>query len=147
MLLAKMAGLQNGSLMVLGAGWMVRPPGAAAAGPAAIALVVRVPRDQIGRHQLRLELLDSDGQIIVIDPPNGPGPMIIEVEFEAGGLENSALTTPLTVPLGINLPPFPLARGSEFQWRAYIDGETREAWTLPFRTPPPKPPRPKTGRP
>ncbi len=146
MMLARMAGLQNGTLMVLGAGWIVRPPAAQAAGPAAIAVVVRVSRDQLGQHQLRLELLDSEDQIVVIDPPEGPGPMIVEVEFEAGGLEGANLTTPLTVPLGVNLPPFPLARGSEYRWRAYVDGETRDSWTLPFRTTPPKAPRPRTPR-
>ena len=65
--------------------------------------------------------------------------MIVEVEFEAGGLEGANLTTPLTVPLGVNLPPFALARGSEYRWRAYVDGETRDSWTLPFRTTPQKP--------
>lgn len=142
MVLAQVAGVQNGLLMVIGGGWVVRPPGAQAAGQAAIAFVVRVPRDEVGsRHELRLELLDCEGEIVVIEPPEGPGPMIFETDFEAAGLDDPTLATPLVVNLGINLPPFPLARGSEYRWRAYVDGQTRESWTLPFRTTPPRPPR------
>jgi hypothetical protein len=140
MMLAQVAGLQNGSLMLLGAGWMVRPPGVIA-GPVAIGLVIRVPRSEAGlQHQLRLELLDSDDEIVVVDPPNGPGPMIVEADFSAQGLQRDGLTIPLTVPIAINLPPFPLPRGREYRWRAYVDGQTQESWTLPFRTTPPKGP-------
>jgi hypothetical protein len=142
MMLAQVAGVQNGLLTVIGAGWVVRGPTAQAGGPAALALTIRVPRDQIGvQHQLRLELLDSDDEIVVIPPPDGPGPMIIESEFGAQGVESPDVTIPITVAMGVNLPPFPLARGSEYRWRAYIDGETRDSWTLPFRTTPPKGPR------
>lgn len=142
MMLASAVASQNGALVIFGAGWMVRPPGAQAGGPVAIACVVRVPRDRDGQHQLRLELLDSDDEIVVIDPPDGPGPMIFEAEFPTGGLERPDITVPVTAPIAFNLPPFPLARGSQYRWRAYVDGETRESWTLPFRTTPPKPPSP-----
>jgi hypothetical protein len=139
MMLAQIAGMQDDSLVIFGAGWMVRPP--AAMGPTAIACVVRIPRDQPGQHQLRIELLDSEDQIVVIDPPEGPGPMILETEFAAGGLDRPDLTVPFSAPVAFNVPPFPLARGREYRWRAYVDGETRESWTLPFRTTPPQAPR------
>jgi hypothetical protein len=142
LVLAQVAGIQNGLLMILGGGWVVRPPAAAAAGPAAIAFLIRVPRHEAGSgHELRLELLDSEDRVVVIEPPAGPGPMIFETDFDANGLDDPSLTTPLVVSLGINLQPFPLARRSEYRWRAYIDGETQESWTLPFRTTPPRPPR------
>ncbi len=140
MMLASAVAAQNGTLMILGAGWMVRPPAAAAAGPMAIACIVRIPRDQVGQHQIRLELLDSNDEIVVINPPDGPGPMILETEFPTGGLERPDITVPVTATVGFNLPPFPLARGSQYRWRAFLDGETRESWTLPFRTTPPKAP-------
>jgi hypothetical protein len=132
MMLASLAGMQNGQLVIIGAGWMVRAPRAPAGGPMAIAAVVRVPRDAFGKHQLRLELLDSDDQIVMINPPDGPGPMIIETEFDASGLPD--LSTPVTVPIAINLAPFPLARGQAYRWRAYIDGETRDRRLLRRRS-------------
>jgi hypothetical protein len=140
MMLASAVASQNGALVIFGAGWMVRPPNAQAAGPSAVACVVRVPRDQAGEHQLRLELLDSDDEIVVINPPDGPGPMIFEAQFPTGGLDRPDITVPVTAPVAFNLPPFPLARGSQFRWRAFVDGETRESWSLPFRTTPPKSP-------
>lgn len=143
MMLADAVAMQDGHPVIVRPGWMVRAP---RAGLTAIAFVVRVPRDQRGKHQIRLELLDSDDQIVVIDPPDGPGPVILEEEFEANGLDDPNLTTPFSVAGGINLPPFPLGRGREYRWRAYVDGETRDSWTLPFRTTPPKPPRPPKPR-
>ena len=131
----------DGGMVIFGPGWIVRPPSAALAGQAAVAFVVRVPRDQTGAHQLRLELLDSEDEIVVIPPPDGPGPMIYEVDFEADGLAEPA-AVPLTARLAVSLPAFPLARGSAFRWRAYIDGETRDPWVLPFRTSPPRSPTP-----
>jgi hypothetical protein len=142
MMLGTVVALDEAGLTVMGAGWMVRPPGSIA-GPSAIGCIVRIPRDQPGMHQIRVELLDSDGDIVVVNPPDGPGPLVFEVEFQAGGL--AGLTIPFTAPIGFQLPPFPLPRGSEYRWRAFVDGETRESWTLPFRTTPPKAPQAKPG--
>jgi hypothetical protein len=144
LLLASFVAVQNANLIIVGAGWMVRAPSAAAGGPMAVAVLLQVPRDQFGGHQVRLELLDNDGQIVTVDPPEGPGPMIFEDTVEAGGLDSPAVTVPVTVPFAINLPPVPLARGSEFRWRMYVDGETRPSWMLPFRTTPPASPKPRT---
>jgi hypothetical protein len=149
MMLANAAVMQNGALTIVGAGWVVRAPGAEAGGASAIALVIKVPRDQPQgqQHQLRLELLDSDDEIVVVDPPNGPGPMIIESEFAPlQGVDDPNITIPLTASIGLNLPPFPLPRGQQYRWRVFVDGETRDAWTLPFRTSPPAAPRPKVPR-
>lgn len=145
MMLANAFGVTNdGQQVIIGPGWMVRPPTQT---PTAVAFVAHVPRDDVGPHQIRLELLDSEGHIVVVDPPDGPGPMIFEEEFQPIGLNDPKLTTPISVAGGINLPPVPLDRGSDYHWRAYVDGETRESWSLPFRTSPPKaPPRRKTGQ-
>jgi hypothetical protein len=142
MVLAQSVVEQNGLLTVLGGGWMVRAPGAVAGGPSALAFVLQVPRDQLDvQQQLRVELLDEDDEIIFVDPPAGPGPMIFESEFSARGVDDPRITIPVTVGLAINLPPFPLPRGREYRWRAFVNGETQDSWTLPFRTSPPQPPR------
>lgn len=143
MMLANAAITQNGALTIIGAGWIVRPPAAATSGPSAIALMLRLPRDELQEeHQVRLELLDANGQIVVVDPPDGPGPMVIESDVATPqSAQNPAITIPLTVGIGFNLPPFPLPRSAQYRWRLFVDGETRDGWTLPFRTSPPAAPR------
>ncbi len=127
-----LAATSGGDLSLLGGGWQVRP--ARAVMPAAIAIVVRIPRKQAGTHDIRLELQDMDGAIVDIPPPDGPGPLVIESSVGVSGLKDPKLRTPLLAHYAVNLPPFPLPPGREFQWRLHVDGKTRPAWTLPFRT-------------
>jgi hypothetical protein len=132
MMLCESATLAAGSLSMLGAGWQVRPAPAIAS--SAIALVLRVPRKQAGAHDLRFELLDYDGNLVSVGPPVGPGEMVIEGQITVGGLTDPSLKTPLLGTFAVNLPPFPLEPGREYQWRLHVDGKTRTPWTLPFRT-------------
>lgn len=132
MMLCEAATLSGGHLSLLGAGWQVRP--APALTSCAIAVVLKVPRKQAGTHDLRLELLDYDGDLVNVAPPNGPGEMVIEAQVTIGGLKDPRLRTPLLSPFAVNLPPFPLEADREYQWRLHVDGKTRPAWTLPFRT-------------
>jgi hypothetical protein len=132
MMLCEAATLSGGSLSLLGAGWQVRP------GPAmtqsAIGVVLRVPRRQAGAHSVRLELLDYDGTLVSIEPPDGPGAMVIDGEVIIGGLKDRSLKTPLLGAFVANLPPFPLEAGREYQWRLHVDRKTRTSWSVPFRT-------------
>ena len=132
MMLADAVTMYGGLISLLGAGWQVRA--ADGAGPSGIAIVVRVPRKQAGMHRLRLELLDSDNELVVIPPPDGPGEMVIEAAMLISGLKDPKLKTPLLGTFGIPVPPFPLAPGREYWWRLHVDGKTRAGWTLPFRT-------------
>lgn len=131
-MLCESATLSGGTLSLLGAGWQVRP--APPITPSAIAVVLKVPRKQAGAHSLRLELLDYDDNLVSIDPPEGPGEMVIEGQIIVGGLKDPSLRTPLLGSFVVNLPPFPLEDGREYQWRLRVDGKTRTPWTLPFRT-------------
>lgn len=132
MMLCESVTLSGGSLSLLGAGWQVRP--APAVTSCGIAVMLKVPRKQAGIHDLRLELLDYDGNLISIDPPAGPGEMVIEAQVTVGGLKDPNLRTPLLGAFALNLPPFPLEADREYQWRLHVDGKTHTAWTLPFRT-------------
>jgi hypothetical protein len=148
MMLADSATISDGGLNIVGAGWIVRPP-SVVAGPSAIAIVARIPRDELRPHQIRIELLDRDDQIVVVNPPDGPGPMVFDVDLRMapGGTASGNFTVPVTVAAAFNLPPFPLPKASEFRWRVFLDGETREPWVLPFRTSPPKAPTQPRPRP
>jgi hypothetical protein len=122
----------GGGISILGVGWQVRD--AEAIAPCAIIVVLKLSRKQPGPHKVRLELQDYGGNLVAIDPPDGPGEMVIEGEVAIQGSEDPNLKTPLLGPFVANLPPFPLEAGKEYQWRLHVDGKTRAAWTLPFRT-------------
>jgi hypothetical protein len=132
MMLCESATLSGGSLSLLGAGWQVRP--GLPITQSAVAVILKVPRKQAGAHDLRLELLDYEDNLVSIDPPQGPGEMVIEGQIVVAGIKDPSLKTPLLGAFAVNLPPFPLEAGREYQWRLHVDGKTRTPWTLPFRT-------------
>lgn len=134
-MLAESATIHDGRLSLLGAGWMVRPPEAGA--PVGIAVMVSIPRDQAGLHQIRLELLDGKSRLVSIESPNGPGEMVIEGAIFPVGRDDPNLKLPLLAPFVVNLPPFPLDSGTEYAWRLRVDGKTRAGWKVAFRTTPP----------
>jgi hypothetical protein len=127
---------QDGTIVLAGVGWTVRPPEPQ---PAAVHALILVPREQAGRHYWRVELTYSNGEPVRLARPipGIPTDFVFENEADVRGLDDPSLTTPLTTGPLISLPPFPLRRGSEYLWRLTVDGETRDAWTLPFRTSPP----------
>jgi hypothetical protein len=124
------------SVAVAGIGWTVRQPEPE---PIAVSITVYIPRDQAGIHRWRLELVYADGAPVRLDEPvvGIPDDFVFEGEQDVRGLDDPSLTTPLTLGFAIGLPPFPLPEGREFLWRLTVDGETRDGWTLPFRTTPP----------
>jgi hypothetical protein len=133
MMLADAAVIYGGFLSVIGAGWQIYD--IAQPSPGAVAVMVRVPRDQLGMpHTMRLELLGADGKVFSIPLPNGSWPMIAEEEFTATGLDDPDLTLPVYVPIAVTVPPLPLEPDCEYVWRLRIDGKTRDRWKLAFRT-------------
>jgi hypothetical protein len=146
MILASVAQVQEGRLVVVGGGWSVRDP--EPEGAAGIGVVLYVPREMLGKTistRLVLEDAASGEEIAVVplkedgEPMGDPGGIEIHGDIEAVGLNDPTLTTPLVVPLTVTLPPFRLPPGQEFRWQLYLDGETRPEWALAFRTTPPAP--------
>lgn len=145
MILASVAQVQEGRLVVVGGGWSVRDP--EPAGTAAIGVMLYLPREMLGKTvSTRLALEDAASEEVAVVPLNEDGepmgdPAGIEIhgDITPAGLKDPALTTPLVVPLTATLPPFRLPPGQEFRWQLYLDGETRPEWALAFRTTPPEP--------
>lgn len=82
MILADAAQALNNKLFILGGGWSVTGPDPI---PSAIARHIKVPWDQANeRHELRLELVDSDGNPATVPSPIGVQPIVLETEFEVG---------------------------------------------------------------
>lgn len=145
MVLALESALEDEQIRLTGLGWSVRP---SEPQPMSVYVSIFVPREQAGRHSWRLELTYADGSPVALDAPidGVPADFVFEDEGDAEGLDNPALTTPLVAGFLVSLPPFPLAEGREYVWRLTVDGETRDGWTLPFRTSPPLPPAQKGPR-
>jgi hypothetical protein len=140
MALALTAALENDQLSLTGLGWSVRPPHPQ---PMAVYIVIEIPREEAGVHRWRLELTYADGEPVVAlgTPIAGvPEDFVYEDETDVSGLDDPTLKTPLVGGFVAILPPFPLMEGREYVWRLTVDGETRDGWTLAFRTSPPEPP-------
>jgi len=98
----------------------------------AIALKVDVPWDQANsRHRWRLELVDADGQPVLLGE-EAQTPVEIEQEFEIGRPAGVKPGTALDFVVAINIQPLPLEPGRQYSWQLTIDGEGREDWRLPF---------------
>lgn len=130
MLLADAAQSVGGKLYVLGGGWSVTGPQPQSS---AIALYIKVPWDRANtRHQMLLELLDLDGEPVLIDTPVGQQALRLENEFEIGRPPGIKPGTALDMALALTIGALPLTPGGAYVWRLSIDGETREHWSLPF---------------
>jgi len=133
MMLADAAQAVDGKLYILGGGWSITGP---APHPSAIAVLIQVPWDRTNvEHHFRLELVDSDGDAVVLDADvNDPQPVVIEGSFEVGRPPGIRPGTPIDVPLAINVGPLPLSSGGRYEWRLSIDEESQEDWRLAFST-------------
>jgi hypothetical protein len=131
LLLADFAQVSDGKLIVVGGGWSMSGPDPV---PFGIAILVRVPWDQANHdHTLRLELLDADGQPVMVDTDDGEQPVVFfdDIEFQVGRPAGLKPGTPLDFPLAVNSGPLPLEPGL-YEWRLSIDGATDEDWRLTF---------------
>lgn len=137
MLLADAAQAVQGKLYVLGGGWSITGPGPT---PMAIAIKVEVPWDHTNRrHTWSLELIDEDGQPVLVPTPEGEQAIKIGGEFEVGRPPGLPPGTPIDLPLVVNLAPLPLPAGQRLEWRLTIS-EYEGDWRVAFMTRPATPP-------
>lgn len=112
--------------------WQVRPPRPI---PWGLVVVLRASRDLIGTsHPVQINLEREDGQ------PMKEGLaelMTLEFDLTPGGLTEDGLTSPIVESHGFNLLPIPLEPATEYRFRLWVDGETRDHWVANFRTTPP----------
>jgi hypothetical protein len=134
LMLADSAQVAEGKLNVLGAGWSLTGPQPI---PFAIAGLIEVPWAETNRnHAFKFELIDLDGNPVVVLGPEGEQPIQIEGGFEVGRPPGVRLGSCQPIPFALNSGPLPLAPGSHFEWRLSIDGDTHEDWRLAFSTRP-----------
>src|SRR5215813_13806477 len=106
MLLADYATVADGKLTVVGGGWSIYGPEPI---PFAIAIKLEVPWDQTNtEHKLRLELVDADGQPVVVPTPDGEQQLMMEGTFNVGRPPTVKPGTPIDMPLTQVFPPQPI---------------------------------------
>jgi hypothetical protein len=135
MMLADYAAVADGKLVIVGGGWSFTGP---APVPFGIALKIEVPWDQANtKHKLRLELVDADGQPVLVPTEGGiEQQLAMEGEFEIGRPAGLKPGTPLDAMLAVNFPPQPIPPEGQYVWQLAIDGHSDENWRLGFTTRP-----------
>ena len=122
LMLADAAQVAGGKLYVLGGGWSVLYAPASFA----IALKIEVPWTQgEDTHELRMELLDEDGQVVLglEDKPL----ITIESTFRTGVPDGIKPGTPIDAVAAFPIPPLQLQPG-RYEWRLTIDGQGDDDW-------------------
>jgi hypothetical protein len=128
LLLCDSAQAVGDKLYILGAGWSFTGP---VIGPMALAILVQIPWTETNQpHRVRVELVDADGQPILIESD----PVLIEGTLEVGRPPGHPAGTPINVPLAFNIPTLALTPGQRFVWRVSVDDQHREEWEVAFNT-------------
>lgn len=133
MMLCDHAQVAEGKLFISGGGWSET---FTPTRPSAVALLLHVPWGEANRRiKFALRLIDADGNPVV--QPGTAGdvvPVVAEGELEVGRPPGLPEGTTLEAPFAINLPPMLLAPRQQFVWELSINNETRDDWSLTFRT-------------
>lgn len=136
MMLADAAQVAAGKLSLLGGGWSMIVPG----GPFAVCGIIDIPWHQgTDWHTLRLELIDADGEPVLVPGPNGDEPLVFEPPRHRSTIgphvkPGTSLGWPFALTVG---PGLPLEPGAMYEWRLTIDGKHEEGWSLAFSVLPP----------
>jgi hypothetical protein len=132
LLLADFAQVLNGKLYIMGGGWSMTGPQPSLS---AIALKIEVPWNQTNqKHNLKLELIDSDYRAVTVPTPVGNSPVVIDGEFEVGRPAGLKAGIPIDVAMAFPIGPLPLEPGERFIWKLSIDGKTDDNWQVAFST-------------
>jgi hypothetical protein len=131
-MLADFAQVADGKLNVIGGGWSVTGPDPC---PFALAGLFEVPWHMTNRqHAFRFELIDLDGNAIVVETPEGDQEVAFDGAFEVGRPAGLRVGGTQRVPFALNGGALPLEPGMHYEWRLSINGRTHEDWRLPFVT-------------
>jgi len=134
LMLADAAQAIDNKLYLLGGGWSVTGPDPS---PSALAISLKVPWDEANRrHDMVVELLDSDGHPVVVGGGGEDRPVAIESQFEVGRPPGLRPGTPIDLAVAINLGPVALPPGGRYEWRLSIDGHSEAHWHAAFNTRP-----------
>jgi hypothetical protein len=131
-LLADAAQVVNGKLYMLGGGWSWIRPGS----PFVVCGKIGIPWDRWSDwHKLRLDLVDGDGQPVLVGSEGEEKAVVIEhPPFRPTVPPQVKPGTSLDWPFAIAINGLPLNPGSLYEWRISINGESEDDWRLAFTT-------------
>ena len=125
-LLADAAQAIDNKLYILGGGWSVTGPDPS---PSALAIALKVPWDEANRrHDLRVELLDSDGQPVRLGSAEEGQRFVIESNFEVGRPPGLRPGTPIDLGARDQPRPGPAPAGRPLR----VAAEHRRAQRVPL---------------
>jgi hypothetical protein len=135
-MLADHAQAVGNKLFICGGGWSLTGPDPT---PGALAVDLKIPWDRRAeQHTIRFDLLDADGQRVLVPTPQGVQPLWIEGQLQLGDDLDPAVKpgTPLDAAFAVNYGPLMLAPGARYEWRLTINDEGHDDWRVAFGTRP-----------
>lgn len=123
----------NGEINALRIGLPVVAPGT----PFAVGAIIEIPWVQaVDNHTVRVDLVEEDGTPFEVTTPDGVTHRVfVEQTLGTGIPSGHRVGSPRVVAFAGNFA-LPLELGTRYEFRLSIDGETNEAWTIGFDTPP-----------
>lgn len=120
LILADAAQAVSGKVSMLGAGWSVT---GTPTGPSAVVALIKVPWDRANeRLEMHLQLVDEDGNAVLMPGPSGAAPVEFRGDLEAGRPPGIRPGTPIDASFAINVPPLPLPQ-RRYMWSLDLGGE------------------------
>ena len=123
----------NGKVHALGVGWAVT---STPTPPIALIVVVDCEWSETNiKHTISVELVDADGQPVLVGhtPQGEPTPLTVEAELEVGRPAGLPPGTAIRNHLVINFAPgMPLDPGQKYTFRLTVDGEPQDSWASTF---------------
>ena len=126
--LADYAQVSDGKLTIVGGGWTELSTPTA---PTAVAVLLYLPWSGDSRiYKVGLELLDADGYPFL---GYDGTPLRVDAELQVDGREATASAGKnVAVPFSCLVPPLELKAGQSYEWRLFLDNETRDDWRQSF---------------
>jgi hypothetical protein len=130
LLLCDAAEVVGDRTFILGGGWVSRSPRMPSM---AVVVLLDVPWDQANRrHELEIDLLDEDGNMVATGDP--PREVRMKGNFEVGRPAGHPAGMPLRFMQAINFHHLPLKPSKRYSWELKLDGETM-TWASFFTRP------------
>jgi hypothetical protein len=118
-LLADYAQVSDGKLTLVGVGWSETGPHV----PHGVGIVAKVAWTETNvQHTIRLDLIDSDGNEVTVETPEGEQGLFVEHRFNVGRPPTVKPGTTLSYVWGFNCTP-PTEAGRQYEWRVAVDGK------------------------